>query len=191
MTLHELFTENRTCRSFDESRKISIDELKSLVELARLSPASANVQPLSYRLVNEPEELERVQPLTKWAAALPELHLPPEGHRPTAFIVICQDSVKFGAPGKYERDVGICALAISLGAYELGLASCMIGSFNKSELPAALGLPEGVEPLLVIALGKADETRELAKLREGSTKYYRESGVHYVPKRELEEIIVK
>lgn len=188
--LKEFFRENRTCRSFDESRIVTREELRSLVELARLSPSTANIQPLSYRLVTG-EEVKRVQPLTKWAGALPELSLPPEHHCPTAFIVICQDTDSFNGVERFQRDVGICALAISMGAFELGLASCMIGSFNKEKLSAVLELPSGFEPQLVIAIGKPDEARTIAPLKDGSTKYYRENGVHFVPKRELDDIIIE
>jgi nitroreductase len=189
--LKDTLLENRTCRTFDESRIITRDELVSMIECARLTPSTANIQPLCYRLVYEKAELSLVQPLTKWGGSLPELRLPPEGHRPTAFIVICQDTAKFGSPEKFQRDVGICALAISLRAAEMGLASCMIGSFDKEKLPSALGLAENIAPLLVIGIGKPDEKRMIVEAKDGVTRYYRDSeGVHYVPKRPLSEIII-
>lgn len=188
--LKDILLQNRTCRTFDESRKVTRDELLDMVDCARITPSSMNLQPLSYRLVCTPEELAKVQPLTKWGGALPELNLPPEGHRPTAFIVICQDTEKFGAADKFMKDVGITALAIHLRAAEMGLAGCMIGAFAKGSLKEALALPESVEPLLVIGIGKPDEVREIVPLRDGATKYYRENGVHKVPKRALEDIVI-
>ena len=186
--LKDIFTENRTCRTFDESRKVTREELLEMVDLARISPATANVQPLCYKLVTG-DDVKKIQPCTKWGGALPELHLPPEGHRPTAFIIICQDTEKFGDPAKFQRDVGICALAISLGANEKGLASCIIGAFDKEKIREAAKIPENIAPQLVIGIGKPDEERQLTSLRDGSTKYYRENGVHYVPKRELCDIV--
>lgn len=188
--IKELLYATRTCRTFDESRKISREELLTMVDCARVAPAAMNAQPLSYRLVYTPDELSKLQPLTKWGAALPELKLPPEGHRPQAFIVICQDTEKFGDPKKFDRDVGIAATAIYLSAAEMGLAGCMIGAFDREGTKAALELPSGVEPLLVIGLGKADEERRIVPVKDGSTKYYREDGVHCVPKRELSDIIL-
>lgn len=187
--LKDILTDNRTCRTFDESRKVTKDELVSFVECARLTPSTANIQPLSYRLVYKPEEVKAVQPTTKWGGALPELHLPPEGHRPTAFIVICIDKEKFGDPSKFQRDIGICAMAISLAVHEKGLASCMIGAFRAEDTAKVLGLPENILPQLVIGIGKPDERREIVEAK-GSTKYYRENGIHYVPKRPLSEIII-
>ena len=189
--MKEIFTANRTCRTFDESRKISREELCELVECARLAPASANIQPLSYRLVYTQDELDAVQPLTKWAASLPNLELPPKGHRPTAFLVICHDTPKFGSPDRFQRDVGICALAISLAAFDKGLASCMIGSFKGDELRCVLGLADNVVPQLVIAIGAPDEVRRVEDAKDGVVKYYRtEDNVHVVPKRPLSELII-
>ena len=188
--IKELLYENRTCRTFDESRKITREELLDMVDCARVAPAAMNVQPLSYRLVYTPEELERFQPLTKWGGALPELNLPPVGHRPQAFIVICQDTEKFGDPKKFDRDVGITATAIYLRAAEMGLSGCMIGAFDREAAREVLGLPANIEPLLTIGLGKADEVRKIVPVKDGATKYYREDGVHCVPKRELSDIIL-
>ncbi|MBQ8510818.1 MAG: nitroreductase family protein [Clostridia bacterium] len=189
--LKDLLTENRSCRTFDESRAVTVDELRDMVDCARLTPSSVNLQPLCYRLVYTDEELAAVQPLTKWAGALPQLHLPPEGHRPRAFIVICQDTAKFGSADKFLKDVGICALAIQLRACEMGLAGCMIGSYNKAALASVLKLPESVVPLLVVGIGKPDEERRITEVRDDQTRYYRdETNVHYVPKRSLSDIIL-
>ncbi len=187
--LKELLKNTRTCRTFDESRKITREELVDMVDCARFTPSSMNLQPLSYRLVYTEEELSKVQPLTKWAGALPELELPPKGHYPQAFIVICQDTEKYSAK-PFNIDVGICATAIYLRAAELGIAGCMLGSFNRDKLIEALSMPAGAEPLLVIALGKADETRKTVPAKDGQTRYYRAEGIHYVPKRELNDIII-
>ena len=188
--LKELFYNTRTCRTFDESRAVSYEELCDMIDCARLTPSSANIQPLSYRLVFEKSERDALLPLTKWAGALPELELPPKGKCPTAFIVICQDTEKFGDASKFKCDVGICALAIYMRAAEIGLAGCMIGSFDKVRTIEVLSLPESTEPLLIIALGKEAEERKIVPISDGKTKYYREDGIHFVPKRELSDIII-
>lgn len=189
--LKDILLANRTCRTFDESRKVTRDELVYMIECARLTPSAMNMQTLSYRFVLEPTELAAVQPLTYWGGALPELHLPPLGHRPTAFIVINQDIEKFGSPDRFQRDLGICSLAISLAAAEMGLASCIIGSFERDKVREALKLPENVKPQLVIGIGKPDEKRTIVEAKDGNIRYYRdENGVHCVPKRPVSEIII-
>ena len=90
-------------------------------------------------------------------------------------------------------DHGIAAQSILLGAVEKGYGGCMIGSVDRNALRRGLLIDERYEILLVLALGKPAEEVVLEQIRpDGSIKYYRdEAGVHYVPKRTLEEIIIR
>ena len=191
--LRDLVLKNRSYRGYDESYRFSKEELLGFVDLARLTAASANIQPLKYHLAYEAEQVAQIQPLTRWAGSLPQLNLPYPGTRPTAFITICQDMNIGNNPTSFLPDVGITAQTILLAAAEKGLGGCMIGSFDKTELKKLLNFPEHVEPKLVIALGKPAEEIILVDPKEdGSVKYYRsEDGkTHYVPNRKLEDIIL-
>lgn len=188
----DLVLKNRSFRGFDESRRITREELCGLAELARYCPSATNNQLLRFALVSEPAEAEALNALVKLGGLLPEKHLPYPGHHPVAFIVILQD-VSNGPGSKWvAMDVGIAAQTILLGAAEQGLGGCMIGNFRPSEVAALLKLPDTLEPKLVLALGKPDETVVITDVGEdGSTKYYRdEQDVHYVPKRKLEDLIL-
>ena len=89
-------------------------------------------------------------------------------------------------------DHGIAAQSILLGAAEKGLGGCQFGNVRKDELRRVLGIAEHLEILLVIALGRPKEEVRLVSLApDGSIKYYRdEAGIHYVPKRSLDDIII-
>jgi nitroreductase len=89
-------------------------------------------------------------------------------------------------------DHGIAAQTILLGAVEKGLGGCMIASVYKDGLRQALKIPSHLEILLVLALGKPREKVVIDSLKpDGDVKYWCESnGVHHVPKRELDEIIL-
>jgi nitroreductase len=80
-----------------------------------------------------------------------------------------------------------------LAAVEHGLAGCMLGSVKRDRLKTLLELGEGLEIMLVIALGKPVESVVLEEVGpSGSIKYYRdEKGVHHVPKRSLDEILLR
>ncbi len=80
-----------------------------------------------------------------------------------------------------------------LGAVEKGLGGCIIGSIDREKLDSVLKLAAHLEILLVIALGKPKEKVLIKAVGKGkSIKYWRDNnGVHHVPKRDLEEIIVK
>jgi len=68
----------------------------------------------------------------------------------------------------------------------------MIASIKRQELAEALNIPPRHEILLVLALGKPQETVMLETVGpDGDIKYWRDSeGRHHVPKRTLDEIIV-
>lgn len=76
--------------------------------------------------------------------------------------------------------------------FENGYGGCLIGIYRKEKIISTLNIPERYDPLLIIALGKPKETVRLEEIDEGQDiKYYRdEQGIHHVPKRKLENIII-
>lgn len=188
--LKDLVIKNRSYRGYDESYKVSKEELKKIVDITRFTASSKNLQPLRYLLINEKEDVEFMQSITIWAKALPEVKLPRDGKCPTSFIVICQDTRVDERVQAYLRDVGIVAQTMLLQATEMGLGGCMIGSYNALELKKHFNLPEYIVPHLTVAIGKTDDKVVLCEAND-SVKYYRdENDVHYVPKRKLEDIIL-
>lgn len=180
----------RSYRSFDESVKIDRDTLVGFVENARLTPSSVNLQPLKYKICNTKEECDVMLSLTKWAALLKDYEIPPKGHAPTAYIVICIDK-NVSDKSIFDKDVGVAAQTIMLSAVEAGFGGCMIGNFAPSKVSEALALPEGVVPSLVLGLGKPDEEITVEEIGEKGSAYYRDQNHnHHVPKRSLDEIIL-
>lgn len=189
MSIRDLIVKNRSCRRFDESRSVSKETLRDLVDLARLSASGANLQPLKYVLSADPGTNGKIFPCTAWAGYLTEWPGPAEGERPTAYIVILNDAEIKQSAG---CDHGIAAQSILLGATEKGLGGCMIASLQKEQLREALSIPERYEILLVIALGVPAETVVLDEVKDGNIRYWRdEHDVHHVPKRGMDEIVLE
>lgn len=188
--LKEIIKKNRSYRRFDESVAISKETLKELVELARLSGSAANLQPLKYILINEKDRNAVVFKHLRWAGYLKDWDGPVEGERPTAYIVMLHDQSISKNP---FWDHGIASQSIMLGAVEKGYGGCMFGAFDKEGLTADLNVPEHLEILMVLALGKPVEEVVLEPLGEdGDIHYYRDANrVHHVPKRSLESMILK
>lgn len=188
----DLAKQARSHRGFRQDRKVTRQELEHLVECARFTPAARNDQVLKYYLAEKTETVAAIQPLTKWAGALAELHLPRKGAEPVAYIVICLDGSLAENSAPYQRDVGIVAQTMLLAAAEMGLNGCMIGSFAAGELREKLGLPEAIKPQLLLALGEGTDRIVITDVGEdGSTTYYRDAeDTHYVPKRTLEQLIL-
>jgi len=190
--IKDLIKKNRSVRGYDNSRDVTIEELREMVDCARLSASSVNMQPLKYILVNTVDGKARVLKQVSFAAKLSALKLPHRGSEPMAYIVICQDEQISKSETGFLRDVGIAAQSITLAATELGLGACMLGYFSPDKLRQALDLSENLKPQLVISLGKSVEAVRIVEIEEGeSTDYYRdEAGIHYVPKRKLDDVII-
>ena len=193
MPMAELLRKNRSYRSFDPSVLVTREQLLLFLDSARFAASSVNLQPLRYRPVTGAEERANLLPLLRFAGKLKEIHLPPAGHEPAAYVVICSDETLVPGAHAYQRDVGIAAEAILLCATEYGLGGCMIGAFDAEGVKKLFGLGDGITPELVLAIGKPDETVELVEgLPEGATdySYYRENGIHYVPKRRPDDVLL-
>ncbi len=190
--IKDLIKKNRSVRGYDNSRDVTIEELREMVDCARLSASSVNMQPLKYILVNTVDGKARVLKQVSFAAKLSTLKLPHRGSEPMAYIVICQDEQISKSETGFLRDVGIVAQSITLAATELGLGACMLGYFSPDKLRQALDLSGNLKPLLVISFGKSVEDIRIVEIEEGeSTDYYRdEAGIHYVPKRKLDDVII-
>ena len=190
--LNDLVKSCRSYRSFSPDVRISREMLLSFVDTARISASTRNSQPLKYRLVYTQEECDKVLPLTRWAGALTHIKLPPVGHAPVAYVVVCHDTNVAPAQPIFLKDVGICSELIMLAATEQGFGGCMIGSFSPDRAAEDLSLAPSLRPQLVLALGKPDEQVELTDAPDdGSVTYYRENGVHYVQKRALKDIVLE
>lgn len=185
-TLQRLLRANRSYRGYDTSFKVREDQLRSIIEVATLCPSARNQQVLRFRPVLD-AEADIVLQHIRLGGALPELHLPFAGTEPRAFVVICST-----VPDSHyvSVDLGIVAQSMLLRATELGLGGICIGAFDHAELKQKLGLR--LEPLLVLAIGRPKEHIELRSCSEGdSLTYYREEGVHYVPKIKIDDLILK
>ena len=186
---NELIKKNRSYRRFYQDRPVEKDTLLELVELARLSPSGMNRQALCYLLFNTPEMNEKINGNLVWAAYIKGWISPPEGEKPSAFIVMVKDT---SVGPSLPEDTGIAAQSITLGAVEKGLGCCMIGNIKKKELAELLALEDKYEIALVIAIGHPKEEVVIEPMGEdGSVVYWRdEQGVHHVPKREPWDIIL-
>ncbi|MCK4694502.1 MAG: nitroreductase family protein, partial [Candidatus Cloacimonetes bacterium] len=112
---------------------------------------------------------------------------PVESEKPSAYIILLTYS-----KGTYIlADVGIAAQSILLGAVEKGFGGCMFGSVKRDKLRELFHIPQEYDIPLIIALGKPREKVVIEDVKT-DIKYWRDKdGVHHVPKRKLEDLIIK
>lgn len=186
-TIDELASRSRSTRGYKKSYVVSRAELERIVSVCTKLPSGRNQQVLRYALVTRDSGADRVLPLVAMGAALPELHLPLPGTEPEAFIVCCTTAKETPL---VDIDLGIALQTMALKATEMGLSTLMIGAVQREALREALHLPYPV--LMVLAVGKGDERIELVpSAADAPRAYYREGGVHRVPKVRLQELIIE
>ncbi len=189
MKIKDLVLKTRSYRRFDESHRIEYNLFEELIGLARLSASASNRQPLRFVICNSPEDCERVFPSVAWAGYLKDWDGPEPGERPSGYIIILGDK---SITDNFYVDHGIAAQSIMLGATEAGLGGCMIASIKREQLHNELKIPEQYEILLILALGKPIENVIIDEIKEDNIKYWRDSEKnHHVPKRSLDELILK
>ena len=184
-SLETLLKRNRSYRGYDASRVVTEADLLKMLEVVPWVGSGMNAQPLRFKLVTG-ADAALVHPLVKLGAALPEEHLPHTGEEPSAYIVVCSTAPENRV---VDIDLGIAAQSILLRAVEMGLGGIFILNFQPSELAAALQLPS--LPLAVLGIGKPIESIFMVPASPGdSLDYYRKDGAHFVPKLQLNDLLL-
>lgn len=188
----QLLMSSRTVRRFNEEKTIDTATLRSLVELTRYCPSGRNAQPLKYLIINTDTDRSKIFPLLKWAGYFSDWDGPEPGERPAAYLVQCLDT-------RYGKDClcddGLQLEAITLGMKTLGLAGCIIKAFNCVKLSEEFNISNRYAPRYVLAIGyPAEEVviEEMSHDDDADFKYFRTpDGIHHVPKRPLDSIILQ
>ena len=185
--LKDLVLRNRSYQKLQADHLVPIETLKLLVDLARVTPSSKNRQPIEYILVAGKDETDFVFNQLSWAKHLKNWAGPEKAERPPAYIIMLLDTM---LNEQALIDAGISAQTILLGAVEKGLGGCIIRTVNRNELQQFYQLPQHLDIIQVIAIGKPQQVVKLTSVQvDGKTEYFEDNLIHFVPKRSLEEII--
>jgi len=136
----------RAVRRFT-GEKVSLEDMKKILEAGIWAPSGSNVQPWEFVLVMDEDNVERVKMLS-----------PGLFGNPSALVVLCVNRKRAERAGKMGEesalmDVSMAAQNMMLAAYSMGIGSCPVLSFNKAALRELLDIPEHVEPVLILTFG--------------------------------------
>ncbi|ETR73511.1 MAG: Nitroreductase family protein [Candidatus Magnetoglobus multicellularis str. Araruama] len=184
-----LVQRTRSCRRFNQDPLVDAALLESCVKLARMTASAANLQPLKYILSCNANTNQAIYDCLGWAGYLKDWPGPVPDERPTGYIVMLGDQ---HIAKNFDMDIGIAAQTIMLGAYNQGFAGCMLANIRHQQLSHHLEIADHLKILLVLALGAPKESIVIEPVNaDGNCQYYRdEQGIHHVPKRSLDELIV-
>lgn len=133
-------------------KKIEEEKLQLILEAGRVAPTACNNQPQRVLVLQSEESLKKISETA-----------PSKMFGAPCVIVVCADRTKtwvrpIDGMNSADIDASIVTDHMMLQATELGIGSVWICYFDAEKIKKAFGLPEGVEPINILALGYTDET---------------------------------
>ena len=151
--IHDIIRDRWSPRGFDQSREVSQSQIHALVEAARWTPSSFNLQPWRFIIWNKHTDSETYLHAYSSIAETNQAWI---GHAPVIIAVLADTRDKTGeinSNNSASYDAGAAALSLVFQAQALGLASRQIGGFNRDELRERFNIPAYIRILALIGIG--------------------------------------
>lgn len=139
-------------RGFDPDQGLSRNEIGSLLEAARWSPSASNSQPWRFAVAPRGSaKHSRVCDALEGSNALWAPHA-------ALLLVACVRTVDdAGSPLRWAMyDLGQSVAWMTVQAESMGLSVHQMAGFDHASLRQGLHLPEHVDPVTVVAIGRFD-----------------------------------
>jgi nitroreductase len=142
-----------------QKRGITEETLKEILGLATAAPSARNSQDWEFIVVREEG---RARLVDACRGSLPVTGAP-------VSVAVCSNLKRIARLGERGltmltfQDTAAACQNLMLAAWAKGIGSCWVGSFEEEEVSKALGLPEHIKPVAVIALGYPEGVIEKPK----------------------------
>jgi nitroreductase len=157
-SIHDVIGRRWSPRAFSE-RPVEPEKLRSVLEAARWAPSSRNEQPWAYLVATheDPHNYEKL------FGVLVEANRTWAGKAPVLLLTMAHTRLeKDGQPNRHGfYDAGQATANLIFQATSLGLATHQMAGFNVEAARERFALPEGWEPVSVMALGYPGDTESL------------------------------
>ncbi|MFC1534490.1 nitroreductase family protein [Thermodesulfobacteriota bacterium] len=186
MDVKEAIEMRRSIRRFKPD-KVSDEQIKEILEAARLAPSGSNIQPWRFVVIKTPEMREKLLSATpyRFVARAPVVFLccadlrslkireqrKKELRDSGAFngvemgdlnsargSLISSDISDKEARDLLSRGVYIAVENMALRATDLGLGSCWVGFFERNKVKEIFGLEDHIAPVVLLPVGYADQS---------------------------------
>lgn len=137
-----------SCRDYDATAPVSDEEVSKVLDAARLAPSACNRQPWTFVVVRDEALRSRILAKSRPAFMNAPVLIVACGHHDAAWHRPVDDK------DHTDVDVSIAVEHICLAAAALQLGTCWVCSFDVEGTRAALELPDEVEPVALIPLGR-------------------------------------
>jgi nitroreductase len=162
----ELASRRQSCRDFSD-KPVEHEKLVRCVEAALLAPSGCNAQPWSFVVVEDPEKVKAIAPLTQ---ALGNAFV----SKAKAFIIVLEEhavlnpKVRSILDSQYfaKGDLGAAVLSVCLEATSLGLGTCILGIYDREKICELTEIPKEKQFGGLIAVGYPTNDSIRAKTRK-------------------------
>lgn len=147
MDFFKLAKQRCTTRGFTEQR-ISDQELELILSVGRVAPTACNRQPQKIIVVQQSENIAKVQKAYKTFGS-------------QCVLIVCRDRRNelvrpYDNKCSGDLDIGIICDHMMLAARELNIGSVMVGLFDPAIIRKEFIIPEYIEPTALLILGYPD-----------------------------------
>lgn len=151
----EVLTTRRSIRSYDATKKISEDEVRTLLAAVQEAPSWANQQPTKYYVAISPEKLAAVQDLVggnkQRIMGAPVLIVSTYERGKSGFFQGNPANEVGDGWGAYDNGLSNCYLVLQARA--MGFDTLIMGMRDADKLRQLFSIPENETVMAVIALG--------------------------------------
>ncbi len=152
MNVIEAIRTRRSVRKF-KPEEIPEEDLRDILEAARLAPSAGNRQPWRFVVVRDPEAKRRLG-----VAARSQTWISDAG------VVVAALAMGRDSPEVYprwaERDVMTAVEHMVLSAWSLGYGSCWVGALEEGAVKEMLGVPEEMTVICLLPMGVPAQSPE-------------------------------
>ncbi|ORW63309.1 nitroreductase [Mycolicibacterium peregrinum] len=144
-------------RAFDPDAVITADQLTAVLEAARWAASWGHRQPVRFVVgVRADETFTTLAGLLKRGNSY--------AHAASALILVCADEGEDERTALYAAvDAGAAIAQLTIEAVSRGLIAHPMAGFDVDGAQAAFGIPEGVRPLAVVAVGMLGDYSEMGE----------------------------
>ena len=150
MSVYDTIKKRASIRRY-KARAIPEEELKTILDSARLAQSAGNRQPWEFVVVRDRGALKALVRMAGFQVFVGK----------AAAVVVCiADPNAGGGVGSLSSflvDSAIATENMALTAWELGIGSCWIGAYSEIEVRKLLGVPNRLRIVSLLTLGYPDE----------------------------------
>lgn len=156
MEAFEAIFGRHSVRRFND-RQVSQEDMEQVLRAAMSAPSAGNEQPWHFVVIDDKVVMEKVHAFHPYAGALKTA---------SAGIVVCGDLRLEKHKGYWVQDCAAAVQNLLLAVHALGLGAVWLGVYPREDRVAGfrelLGLPQGVIPLALVAVGYPAERKQQA-----------------------------